>query len=107
VRLGNAEERLPQASAAADGYRANFRAQEQLYRAGFGSLIDAEASRRQSLSSERAMAELRQERAAAWIALYRAAGGSWEESGEAERIGDAGAVSPSAPKTSKPADKKS
>lgn len=107
VRIGNAEERLPQASAAADGYRANFRAQEQLYRAGFGSLIDAEASRRQALVSDRAVAELRQEQAAAWIALYRAAGGGWEEAGEAEHVGAAGAVSPSTPKNSQPADNKS
>lgn len=79
VRLSNAEERLPQARTAAQGYRVNFQATEQLYRAGFGSLIDAEASRRQSLASERAVAELEKEKAAAWIALYRAAGGSWEE----------------------------
>jgi len=79
VRLRAAEQRLPEARAAAEGYRANFRATEQLYRVGFGSLIDAEASRRQALASERAVAELEQEYAAAWIALYRAAGGSWED----------------------------
>lgn len=82
VRLRNAEERLPEAHAAAEGYRTNFRAMEQLYRAGFGSLIDTEASRRQSLASDRALAELERERAAAWIALYRAAGGGWEDAGE-------------------------
>ncbi len=83
VRLKNAEERLPKATAAADGYRANFRAMRQLYQAGFGSLIDAEASRRQALAAERSVAELRQESASAWIALYRAAGGSWDDAGEA------------------------
>ena len=89
VRLTNDEDRLPQARAAAEGYRANYRAMEQLYRAGFGSLIDAEASRRQALAAERSVAELQQEWAAAWIALYRAAGGSWQQAGETERIGDA------------------
>ena len=79
VRLRNSEERLPQARAAAQGYRVNFQATEQLYRAGFGNLIDTEASRRQSLASDRAVAELEQEHAAAWIALYRAAGGAWED----------------------------
>lgn len=79
VRLRNAEQRLPEARAAAEGYRANFRATEQLYRVGFGSLIDAEASRRQALASDRAVAELEREYAAAWIALYRAAGGSWDD----------------------------
>ncbi|MDD5033904.1 MAG: RND transporter, partial [Methylococcaceae bacterium] len=47
--------------------------------AGFGNLIDAETSRRQSLASDRAVAELEQEQAAAWIALYRAAGGAWQD----------------------------
>ncbi len=79
VRLRNAEQRLPEARAAAEGYRANFRATEQLYRAGFGSLIDTEASRRQALASDRAVAELEREYAAAWIALYRAAGGGWDD----------------------------
>lgn len=85
VRLNTAERRLPEARAAAGGYRANFRATEQLYRAGFGSLIDAEASRRQALASERVVADLEQEHAAAWIALYRAAGGGWEDADEARR----------------------
>ncbi len=92
VRLKNAEVRLPKAATAADGYRANFRAMRQLYEAGFGSLIDAEASRRQALLAERGLAELRQESASAWIALYRAAGGGWDEVGEANRFG--GAVQP-------------
>lgn len=85
VRLRNAEERLPEARAAAQGYRANFQATEQLYLAGFGNLIDAEASRRQSLASDRAVAELEQEQAAAWIALYRAAGGAWEDADASHR----------------------
>jgi NodT family efflux transporter outer membrane factor (OMF) lipoprotein len=88
VRLKNAEQRSPKAAAAADGYRANFRAMRQLYQAGFGSLIDAEASRRQALLAERSVAELQQEWASAWIALYRAAGGSWEEAGDAKQLGD-------------------
>ncbi|MGZ8243577.1 efflux transporter outer membrane subunit [Methylomagnum sp.] len=87
VRLRNAEQRLPEARAAAEGYRVNFRATEQLYRVGFGNLIDTEASRRQSLVSDRAVAELEQEHAAAWIALYRAAGGGWEDTGEALQVG--------------------
>jgi multidrug efflux system outer membrane protein len=94
VRLRNAEQRMPEAHAAAEGYRANFKAMEQLYRAGFGSLIDAEASRRQSLTADRAVAELAQEQAAAWIALYRAAGGGWEEGGEPARIGSSAPPSP-------------
>ena len=84
VRLKNAEDRLPKATAAADGYRSNFRAMRELYQAGFGSLIDAEASRRQALVAERSLAELRQESSSAWIALYRAAGGSWDDGSESK-----------------------
>lgn len=79
LRLQNTEQRLPAVQVAAEGYRANLQATEQLYRAGLGNLLDVESSRRQSLISERAVAQLRQERASAWIALYRAAGGGWEE----------------------------
>lgn len=92
VRLDNVAERMDKASAAAEGYRANFRALRLLYQGGFGSLIDAEASRRQALAAERGVAELKQERAAAWIALYRAAGGGWDD-GEAGRSGQAGSPS--------------
>ena len=80
VRLNNAEQRLPEARAALRGYRDNFRATEQLYRIGFGNLIEVEASRRQALTSERTVADLEQERVSAWIALYRAAGGGWDDS---------------------------
>lgn len=93
VRLRNAEERLSKARAAAEGYRANFRALRQLYQAGFGSLIDAEASRRQALAAERGVAELNQELSAAWIALYRSAGGGWDNASEAGRNGDSGLAS--------------
>jgi len=79
VRLNNAEQRLPEARAALRGYRDNFRATEQLYRIGFGNLIEVEASRRQALTSERTVADLEQERVSAWIALYRAAGGGWDD----------------------------
>jgi multidrug efflux system outer membrane protein len=97
VRLRNAEQRLPEARAAAQGYRANFQATEQLYRVGFGSLIDAEASRRQALASDRAVAELEREYAAAWIALYRAAGGGWEGKDALHTIGAAPNPAPSSP----------
>jgi multidrug efflux system outer membrane protein len=100
VRLRNAEERLPEARVAAEGYRANFRAMEELYQVGFGSLIDAEAARRQALAADRAVAELERERAAAWIALYRAAGGGWEEAEASRRADAASHREPSADRTS-------
>ncbi|MFO1418490.1 MAG: efflux transporter outer membrane subunit [Methylotetracoccus sp.] len=103
VRLTNAESRLPQARSAAEGYRANFRAMQQLYQAGFGTLIDAEASRRQALNAERGVAELRQEWAAAWITLYRAAGGAWNDATDSTSAPDSSAHTP-AERPTEPAD---
>jgi multidrug efflux system outer membrane protein len=62
---------------AVEGYRASFAAAEARYQGGLGSLIELEEVRRVRLASELALASLQRERVAAWIALYRAAGGSW------------------------------
>lgn len=78
VQLGSASQRLPQARKAVTGYRANFLAVQELYQVGLGNLIDVETSRRNVLTSELALKEIEQEQVSAWIALYRAAGGSWD-----------------------------
>ncbi|MFA6164582.1 MAG: efflux transporter outer membrane subunit [Methylobacter sp.] len=89
VRLDSAGERLPQAHKAVSGYRANFLALQELYQAGLGNLIDVETARRNVLSAEMAVIELEQEQVSAWIALYRAAGGSWDEHDDAQKVGAA------------------
>lgn len=78
VRLDSARQRLPEGHKAVTGYKANFLAVRQLYQVGLGNLLDVETSRRNVLSAEMALKELEQEQVSAWIALYRAAGGSWE-----------------------------
>jgi NodT family efflux transporter outer membrane factor (OMF) lipoprotein len=91
VRLQSCRQRLPEARAAEAGYQKNFEASNTLYRVGFGSLIDLEASRRQTLIARRTVAELEQEQVAAWIALYRAAGGGWDDGTDKQptlRMGD-------------------
>ncbi len=77
LRIHAAVDRLPQARIATEGYRRNVAASEELYRAGLGSLLSVEENRRSAIAAETALAELRQERVAAWIALYRATGGGW------------------------------
>ncbi|MGZ8096219.1 MAG: TolC family protein, partial [Methylosarcina sp.] len=89
VRLDSAGRTLPQARRAVDGYRTNFLAVQQLYQVGLGSLIDVETARRNVLSAEMAVKEIEQERVSAWIALYRAAGGSWKEHGGNSLMGSA------------------
>ncbi len=89
LRLDSAAERLPQARKAVSGYRINFLAVHELYQAGLGNLIDVETSRRNVLSAEMAVKEIEQEQVSAWIALYRAAGGSWDEHEDTQKSGAA------------------
>jgi outer membrane protein TolC len=89
VRLDSADQRLPQGRKAVSGYRVNFLAVQALYQAGLGNLIDVETARRNVLSAEMAVKELEQEQVSAWIALYRASGGSWDEPEDARKVGAA------------------
>lgn len=79
VRLASAGQRLPLARTAAADYQAHFAATRQLYEVGLGNLIDAETARRNAFAAQLAVTELEQEQVSAWIALYRAVGGSWED----------------------------
>jgi len=79
VRLDSVDKRLPEARSAVSGYQTNFKATQSLFEVGLGSLMDVETARRTMLSAELAIKELEQEQVSAWIALYRAAGGSWED----------------------------
>lgn len=78
VRLASTAARSADAERAAAGYRASFVATEARWRGGLASLLELEETRRTALNSETALISLRQERMAAWIGLYRAAGGGWE-----------------------------
>ena len=77
VTLGSTELRGGDAQVALDGYRDAFRATEDLYKNGLASLLQLEDARRTRLAAENAVVTLQRERNAAWIALYRAAGGGW------------------------------
>lgn len=77
VRLSSTAARTGDAQTALDGYRAAFIAAEDRYKGGFGSLLELEDARRTRLAAENAVIALQRERSAAWIALYRAAGGGW------------------------------
>ena len=77
VNLASAARRSDDARTALDGYRYSFRATEDLYKNGLGSLLQLEDARRTRLNAEITLVNLERERNAAWIALYRAAGGGW------------------------------
>jgi multidrug efflux system outer membrane protein len=77
VALDSARARGEDARIATEGYRVSFAATEARYRAGLASLVELEDARRTSFAAETALVSLQRERLAAWVALYRAAGGGW------------------------------
>ena len=77
VNLDSARLRSDDARVAAEGFRTFFNATEARYRSGLASLVELEDARRTALAAETALVGLQRERAAAWIALYRALGGGW------------------------------
>jgi NodT family efflux transporter outer membrane factor (OMF) lipoprotein len=77
VNLQSIAERSEHARVAVEGYTASFNGTESLYRNGLASLVDLEDTRRQRLAAELNAVSLERDRMAAWIALYRAAGGGW------------------------------
>ena len=78
VRLDSAAAREADTATSARGYRANLAAAQAKLQAGLGSVLELEEARRQSIAADATLVSLAQERVAAWIALYRAAGGGWE-----------------------------
>jgi NodT family efflux transporter outer membrane factor (OMF) lipoprotein len=77
VNLDASAERAGDAQTALEGYRANFTAVEDRYKNGMASLFELEDARRTRLAAEQTVINLQRERSAAWVALYRAAGGGW------------------------------
>jgi len=77
VNLDSTAQRTLDAGTATQGYRTNFNAVEQRYKNGMASLFELEDARRTRLAAEQNQVTLARERNAAWVALYRAAGGGW------------------------------
>jgi multidrug efflux system outer membrane protein len=90
VRLDSTARRSADAVVAVEGYAASFAGIEARYRSGLGSLLELEEARRVRLTAETALLSLQNERTAAWIALYRAAGGGWDGALEQDASLDTG-----------------
>lgn len=82
IRIDAAMRRETDVATAAAQYTRHFEATGVRQRAGLGSLIEMEDTRRTALAARSAQLALEQERTAAWIALYRAAGGGWTDDGK-------------------------
>ena len=83
LNLQSTASRRGDSEAAAQGYRASFNATQARYKSGLASLVELEDARRTLLFAETALVNLQRERVAAWITLYRAAGGGWTAAGNA------------------------
>ena len=77
VMLESTQARDQDARTAVEGYRASFTATQARYDGGLASLVELEDARRTLLAAETELVALQRERAASWVALYRAAGGGW------------------------------
>jgi NodT family efflux transporter outer membrane factor (OMF) lipoprotein len=81
VTLQSTAARGADTDAAAAGFERSYLATEASYQAGTASLFELEDARRSMLAAQAAVIELRRERVAAWIALYRELGGGWSGAG--------------------------
>ncbi|MGZ3443260.1 MAG: efflux transporter outer membrane subunit, partial [Polyangia bacterium] len=79
VTLQGTADRSADAQTAAENFEVSVRATDARYRSGFGTLFELEDARRNALLAQITLIDLRRERVAAWIALYRALGGGWSE----------------------------
>jgi NodT family efflux transporter outer membrane factor (OMF) lipoprotein len=77
IALQGTADRSADAQTAADNFEVSYRATEARYKSGFGTLFELEDARRSALTAQNTLIDLRRERVAAWIALYRALGGGW------------------------------
>ncbi len=77
VNLDSTAARSSDAQVAMEGFITSFNATRQRYDNGLASLFELEDARRSRFAAESALVSLQRERIAAWIALYRAAGGGW------------------------------
>lgn len=82
VNLDASTRREADAATAARGYEQYFKASDDKFRAGPGSLFELEVARRDALSAQQVLINVQQERVLAWIALYKALGGGWHAGAE-------------------------
>lgn len=89
VGLQSTAARGEDAVIAADGFERSYRAVEARFKGGLASLFELEDARRSAVAAQSALIDLRRERVAAWITLYRALGGGWDAT---DAVADASAT---------------
>ena len=79
LALHSTAARQADAAIATQGFARALQAATDRHRAGLGSLLELEDTRRSALAAEQALADLSRERLLAWVDLYRAYGGGWAQ----------------------------
>jgi NodT family efflux transporter outer membrane factor (OMF) lipoprotein len=79
ITLKSTADRDADAQAAIEGYDIALQAAQNRVKGGMASLFELEEARRLALQAQISRVELQRERVAAWISLYRALGGGWNE----------------------------
>lgn len=79
LALHSTAARQADAAIATQGFVRALQAATDRHRAGLGSLLELEDTRRSALAAEQALADLSRERLLAWVDLYRAYGGGWAQ----------------------------
>lgn len=78
VRLASANDRLKDAERAAQSFQVYLKAARTRFEIGAGSAFELEEARRSSLNAVASLLQVRSERVAACISLYKALGGGWD-----------------------------
>lgn len=79
VTLASTAARNNDARIAVEGFFTAFEATRSRFKSGMVSVFELEEARRNQLAAETALVSLESDRLAAWITLYRAAGGGWSQ----------------------------
>lgn len=97
LALASTAARSDDARHAVAGYRQAFESTAARQRSGLASLVELEDARRTLLAAETGWVALQRERMAAWIALYRAAGGGWSAAAPGPQATPASSPDPATP----------
>ena len=81
VNLHSAQQRTANTKIAVDGFDKAFAAANAKYKAGMGSMLELENARRNLNNARLGQSALQQQTESAWVALYRALGGGWTQTG--------------------------
>jgi len=79
ARLNSTSLRLEDVNKSADGFKVSLTATQMRYQASLANLFELEDARRADLQAQTNVVTLSNERALAWISLYRAMGGGWTQ----------------------------